>query len=72
MVAIGLKKEIVQHFLELGVCVACENSPQNVVISGDQDAIAHTVDLIKSEHPDAFIGYLNVETAYHSREYFHA
>lgn len=68
MVAIGLKKECVQQSLEPGVCIACENSPQNVVISGDPDGINRTVDLIKNEHPDTFIGHLNVETAYHSRE----
>ncbi|CAI7578745.1 unnamed protein product [Penicillium pancosmium] len=66
MVAIGLSKDSVQQYLEPGVCVACENSPQNVVISGDPDAITRTVDLIKNEHPDTFTGHLNVETAYHS------
>jgi acyl transferase domain-containing protein len=68
MVAIGLERQIVQRHLEPDVCIACENSPQNVVISGDENTIDRTVDLIKNEHPDAFIAYLDVETAYHSCE----
>jgi acyl transferase domain-containing protein len=68
MAAIGLGREAVLEFLEEGVMVACENSPQNVVISGEEDVLDRVLRLISEVQPDTFASRLNVEVAYHSRQ----
>lgn len=70
MAAIGLGQQDITPFLEDGVIVACENSPTNVVISGDEDAVIRVMARIEEKQPDIFIGRLDVKTAYHSRELF--
>ncbi|KAJ6172463.1 fatty acid synthase S-acetyltransferase [Penicillium chermesinum] len=66
MAGVGLGCEAIAEFLEEGVIVACENSPQSVVISGDEDALDRTIHRVAEQRPDTFIGCLDVETAYHS------
>jgi acyl transferase domain-containing protein len=67
MAAIGLGQVAASQYLETGVVVACENSPQSVVISGDKDVLFQVMDRILQERPDTFTAHLDVETAYHSR-----
>ena len=68
MVAVGLGKTQILPRLEEGVVLACENSAQNVTLSGDVDAMDASCERIRKSFPDAFIKKLNVETAYHSRK----
>lgn len=67
MAGIALSREVVSGLLEDGVVVACENSPQSVVISGDRDTLDRVLTRIAEEHPDVFTSHLDVTTAYHSR-----
>ncbi|KAJ6018051.1 fatty acid synthase S-acetyltransferase [Penicillium sp. IBT 35674x] len=67
MASIGLGRDAIKQYLEDGVVLACENSLQSVVVSGDQDALVRVLDRVKEAHPDIFTGRLEVETAYHSR-----
>ncbi|KAF9886514.1 hypothetical protein FE257_011421 [Aspergillus nanangensis] len=66
MVAIGMSRDAVTPYLNKDVAVACENSPQSVVISGLSDALTKVLDRITDEQPDTYITRLGVETAYHS------
>lgn len=68
MASIGLGRDAIMQYLEDGVVLACENSLQSVVISGDPDALVRVLDRVKEAHPDVFTGHLEVETAYHSRK----
>lgn len=68
MASIGLGREAIMQYLEDGVVLACENSLQSVVVSGEQDALVRVLDRVKEAHPDIFTGRLEVETAYHSRK----
>ncbi|OQD86541.1 hypothetical protein PENANT_c007G06237 [Penicillium antarcticum] len=66
MAAVGLNSGDVAHFLHDGIVVACENSPQSVTISGDQDGIERTVRKIKEDLPDVLCRRLRVNIGYHS------
>ncbi|KAL4772444.1 hypothetical protein BDW60DRAFT_216463 [Aspergillus nidulans var. acristatus] len=66
MAAVGLSKSLVAQYLEEGVVIACENSPQSVTLSGDSAAVDRVVDTIKRDHPDILCKRLRVSTAYHS------
>ena len=66
MAAIGLGRADVKPFLKPGVVVACENSPKNVTLSGDEDCLDEVVEAIKAVKPDCFARRLRVERAYHS------
>lgn len=68
MASNGLGRDSIMQYLEHGVALACENSLQSVVISGEQDALVRVLDRVKEAHPDVFTGRLEVETAYHSRK----
>ncbi|GFF24565.1 lovastatin diketide synthase LovF [Aspergillus lentulus] len=65
MAAVGLGREQIRPYLREGVVVACENSPQNVTISGDQKAINEVVEEIQASD-DIFCRRLAVNVAYHS------
>lgn len=67
MVVVGLGPDMVKHYLVDGVVIACENSPQNVNLSGDKDKLEAVLEAILAEHPDTFYRRLPVEVAYHSR-----
>jgi len=68
MVAVGLGRHQILPLLEAGIVLACENSTQNVTLSGDVDAMDASCERIRNNFPDAFIKKLNIETAYHSRK----
>lgn len=68
MVAVGLGRHQILPLLEAGIVLACENSAQNVTLSGDVDAMDVSCERIRTNFPDAFIKKLNIETAYHSRK----
>ncbi|GLI78239.1 type I iterative PKS [Penicillium ochrochloron] len=46
MAAVGLSRNLVADYLEDGVIIACENSPENVTISGDK-ALVTKIDHMK-------------------------
>lgn len=69
MAAIGLGKEDVTGYLAPGVLVACENSGSSVTLSGDLDALERVMFDIKQQNPDVLVRRLQVEMAYHSREF---
>ncbi|OTA90931.1 hypothetical protein M434DRAFT_33160 [Hypoxylon sp. CO27-5] len=72
MLAVGLGSEEVQKFLPpaddpanlLKACIACENSPNSVTLSGEVDEIARIQRLISSE--SIFARELKTGRAYHS------
>ena len=70
MAAVGLGRDEVTSFLQDGVVIACDNSPQSVTLSGDESALGNVMSSIKDTNPDVFLRRLHVEMAYHSREYF--
>ena len=67
MAAIGLSQAEVLESLEPGVVIACENSPQSVTISGDNEPLERIMQSLKKRHPDALVRKLQVNMAYHSR-----
>lgn len=69
MVAVGLGCEAVAPFLTEGVVVACENSPDSTTISDDREKVLGVVGRIKAVLPDVLARPLNVNMAYHSREW---
>lgn len=68
MLACGVGEAEVQPYLarctEGDVVVACINSPKNVTLSGDLQAILQVESMLKAD--DIFARRLKVETAYHS------
>ena len=69
MAAIGLGKTAVAGFLEDGVVLACENSPNSTTISGDLEKVQSIVARIKEAMPEVLARLLKVDMAYHSRSY---
>ncbi|EAW16387.1 putative polyketide synthase [Aspergillus fischeri NRRL 181] len=65
MAAVGLGREQIRPYLREGVVIACENSPRNITISGDQKAITEVVEEIQASD-DIFCRSLAVNVAYHS------
>ncbi|KAF5853676.1 hypothetical protein GGP41_006479 [Bipolaris sorokiniana] len=72
MAAIGLSWNEVTAFLQEGVVLACNNSPSNVTISGDEAAVRDVVEAIQTRNPEVFVRMLKVSTAYHSHHMFNA
>lgn len=68
MAAVGLSRDIVVEYLEEGVTIACENSPESVTISGDKYLVSKALSSISQAWPDALCRQLRVKVAYHSRE----
>jgi acyl transferase domain-containing protein/SAM-dependent methyltransferase len=66
MAAIGLSWDKVATYLPHGVVLACNNSPSNVTISGDREAVQEAIESIQTHNPGAFVRRLKVNTAYHS------
>lgn len=66
MAAVGLGRADATPYLKTGVVIACENSPKNVTLSGDNDKLDEVIDHIKEDKPDCFARRLRVERAYHS------
>jgi acyl transferase domain-containing protein len=69
MAVVGLGREGVTSFLIDGVVVGCENSPSSVTLSGDVEPLEKVLEKIKQHLPGTFTRTLDVEMAYHSREY---
>lgn len=69
MAAIGLGPKDVAFYLEPGVVVACQNSPNSTTISGDLDRLRTVVERVKSKNPDVLARELKVDMAYHSRKF---
>lgn len=67
MAAIGLGSEEVTPYLQPGVIVGCENSPDSTTLTGDKDVLEQVMKAIKEAHPDTFVRALQVDRAYHSR-----
>ncbi|KAF7180982.1 hypothetical protein CNMCM7691_000111 [Aspergillus felis] len=65
MAAVGLGREQIKPYLREGVVIACENSPKNVTISGDQKAVNEVVEEIQASD-EIFCRLLAVNVAYHS------
>lgn len=67
MAAVGLGSGDASAFLQDGVVIACDNSPDSVTFSGDEAKLAEVMANINLARPDVFLRRLRVETAYHSR-----
>ncbi|KAI2910620.1 hypothetical protein CBS147371_8770 [Aspergillus niger] len=65
MAAIGLGRADVQQYLRDGVVLACENSPESVTISGDEQAVDKMLKDIQAQG-EVFCRRLAVNVAYHS------
>ncbi|KAE8154264.1 hypothetical protein BDV25DRAFT_126571 [Aspergillus avenaceus] len=66
MAVVGLNADEARALLPDGVHVACENSPQNVTLSGDRDKVLQVLEKIQTEKSDVFCRQLRVSVAYHS------
>lgn len=66
MAAVGLGRREVAPYLRPGVMVGCENSPQNVTLSGDADTLESVLQEIGRRRPEVLARPLRVECGYHS------
>jgi acyl transferase domain-containing protein len=67
MAAIGIGRAEATLYLEEGVTIACENSPQSVTISGDEESIDSVLEQLKYDDPGVFARRLKTDgMAYHS------
>ncbi|KAJ8131695.1 hypothetical protein O1611_g1925 [Lasiodiplodia mahajangana] len=66
MAAVGLGPRDIQSYLVDGVVIACENSPSNTTLSGDEDKVVQVLQAVKYDHPDVLARRLQVDMAYHS------
>ncbi|GLB23232.1 type I Iterative Polyketide synthase (PKS) [Aspergillus tubingensis] len=65
MAAVGLGRAEAEKYLKNGVVVACENSPEIVTISGDEQAVDEMLKDIQAQG-EVFCRRLAVNVAYHS------
>ena len=70
MAAIGLGRADILPHLRKGVDIACENSPDNITLSGDKEQLDTIIQSLKINFPDIFVRLLRVDVAYHSGESF--
>ncbi|PTU17930.1 hypothetical protein P175DRAFT_0486784 [Aspergillus ochraceoroseus IBT 24754] len=66
MMAVGLGRAQVSRYLNIGVTVACENSPNNVTLSGNPSSLDAIEKDIKVDYPSVLTRRLRVKCAYHS------
>ncbi|KAI9741492.1 MAG: hypothetical protein M1818_004298 [Claussenomyces sp. TS43310] len=66
MAAVGLDTHEVSQFLQPGVVIACENSPNSTTISGDLDQVKMIIRTVQEQRPDVLARELKVDMAYHS------
>lgn len=68
MMAVGLTRAEAENYIAIvpsgTVCIACENSPVSVTLSGDEEQILKIAALLSAD--DTFHRILAVQTAYHS------
>ena len=67
MAVVGLGPDQVRPYLREGVTIACENSPQSITLSGDEDRVLEALSNIQTDNSDTFHRLLQVPIAYHSR-----
>lgn len=70
MAAVGLGPEKAQSYLKHGVTIACENSPQSVTLSGDEEVLLEILEQIKKDDEDIPCKRLAVNAAYHSHHMY--
>lgn len=68
MIAVGLGRQAISPYLREGAVLACENSPENITLSGDIEVIRNITTKVKRDFPDTLCRPLRVKTAYHSRK----
>lgn len=66
MAAVGLGRVQVASYLQDGVVIACENSPDSVTLSGEPRRVEDAIKKIKSDFPNALCRMLRVNRSYHS------
>ncbi|KAI9692407.1 MAG: Type I Iterative PKS [Bathelium mastoideum] len=66
MAAVEMAVNDVEKYLVSGVNIACDNSPQQVTISGDKDKINQVLDDILEQNTNTTVKKLQVNKAYHS------
>ncbi|WAO96249.1 Carrier domain-containing protein [Fusarium falciforme] len=66
MGAVGLGVDGVSKYIQDGIVIACDNSPESVTLSGDVEVLDKVLGTIKAENPDTLTRRLKVEIAYHS------
>ncbi|KAL8330451.1 hypothetical protein RB593_001456 [Gaeumannomyces tritici] len=67
MAAIGLGRDAVTPFLQPGVIIGCENSPESVTLSGEKDVLTSVMAAISAARPEVLCRKLKVECGYHSQ-----
>ncbi|KAJ0414376.1 hypothetical protein BJY00DRAFT_321073 [Aspergillus carlsbadensis] len=66
MAAVSLSEDQAREYLQGGVVIACFNSPANVTLSGDKDAMHDVLATIKARSPGTLCRRLKHPVAYHS------
>lgn len=66
MAAVGLGAEAVAKYLQPGVIVGCENSPESSTLTGDKAILESVMENIRKENPETLVRLLVVDRAYHS------
>ncbi|KAL3473253.1 hypothetical protein BJX99DRAFT_261561 [Aspergillus californicus] len=67
MAALGMGRAEATLYLEDGVVVACDNSPNSVTLSGDKEALETVIEQMKFDDKDLFVRLLKTDgMAYHS------
>lgn len=66
MAAIGLGPDQVEPYLQDGVVIGCENSPDSTTLTGDKHVLEKVMQNIKEANPDTLVRALQVDRAYHS------
>ncbi|KAL3454153.1 polyketide synthase [Aspergillus insuetus] len=66
MAAVSLPEDQAREYLQCGVVIACFNSPGNVTLSGDKDAMHDVLATIKARSPDTLCRPVKNPVAYHS------
>jgi len=68
MAAIGLGRDSIASFLQAGVSIGCENSPESVTLTGDKNVLEEVMENIRKSYPETLVRALRVDCAYHSRK----
>ncbi|KAM3498690.1 hypothetical protein MY10362_008002, partial [Beauveria mimosiformis] len=71
MAAVALGAKEAKQYLKLGTVVACDNSPKNVTLSGDVEALDDVLEAIQRDNPDLVVKRLQVKQGYHSHHMCH-
>jgi acyl transferase domain-containing protein len=67
MAAVGMGRAEATLYLEDGVVIACDNSPNSITLSGDREALNTVIEQMKFDDQNLFIRLLKTDgMAYHS------